>query len=227
MPNATSSDQKTKEAIVAALPIPPDSEDQKRMYEALAGGLARWQFIETGLYLTALTLMGTDQTTCSLAFFQIKAAENKLAFVDRLIFHKLDQRTRIKIWKPISDEIRAAIDFRNSLAHFEMFNLTVEEFAKIKPKTASRAVLSTHHLDHHAKRGGSVKALSVEMINHNTNQLRVLTYRLIYFVVDHLPQTEQLLASLQPHLRQWLDSFRKMPRPPGFEPPRKSFRRKS
>ena len=85
MPNATSSGRETLEATITTLPIPPDSEDQKRMYEALGGGLARWQFIETGLYLTALMLMGTDQTTCSLAFFQIKAAENKLAFVDRLI----------------------------------------------------------------------------------------------------------------------------------------------
>ena len=227
MPNATSSGRETLEATITTLPIPPDSEDQKRMYEALGGGLARWQFIETGLYLTALMLMGTDQTTCSLAFFQIKAAENKLAFVDRLIFHKLDQRTRIKIWKPISDEIRAAIDFRNSLAHFEMFNLTDEEFAKIKPKTAFRAVLSPNHLDHHAKRGGSVKALSVEVMNYNTNQLRVLTYRLIYFVVDYLPLTEQLIASLQPNLRQWLDSFRQMARPPGFPRPRRSSREKS
>ncbi|VTZ26573.1 hypothetical protein MPC4_540003 [Methylocella tundrae] len=212
--------------MTVSLPMVPDSEDQKRMYQALGGGLVRWQFIETGLYLIALPLMGTDPKTCSLTFFQIKAAENKLAFVDRLIFHKLDQRTRKKAWAPILEEIRKAIEFRNSLAHFEMFILTDSELEKASPKTAFRAVLSPHHLDHRAKRGGTTKILSVETMEHNANELRKLSYRLMYFVVDHIPQTETLTASLEPNLRQWLDSFRKRPRPQGFEPPLRSSRPK-
>lgn len=189
------------------------------MYQALGRGLVSWQYIETALYLIALALMGADPTSCSLAFFQIKAAEAKLTLVDRLILHKLTQRTRTEFWRPISDEIRDAIDFRNALAHFESFTLSDDELAKCSPKTAFRSVLSPNHLDHHAKRSGSVKILSIETMEQNAHELRVIAFRLMYFLVDHIPHSETLSASLEPNLRQWFDSFHKSYRPPGFEPP--------
>lgn len=192
------------------------------MYQALGRGLVSWQYIETSLYLIALALMETDPVSCSLAFFQIKAAEAKLTLVDRLILHKLDQRTRCEFWRPISDEIRRAIDFRNALAHFESFTLTDEELAKTSPKTAFRSALSPNHFDHHAKRAGSVKIISVELMEQNAHALRVVGFRLMYFLVDHIPQSEMLSASLEPHLQQWLGLFRKSYRPPGFEPPPRS-----
>ena len=200
-------------------PIVPEHPDQAGLYSALGKGLAQWQYIETGLYLIAFHLMDTDHESCSLAFFQIKNAENKLTFIDRLVYHKIPQWTRLNVWKPISAEISNAIDFRNALAHFEIFFLTDDEFKKIQPPTKFRCVLSPHHLDHHAKRGGVVKALAIEVIEHNADELRLIAYRLVYFVLDHAPQTEKLATSLPPRLRQWLNSFRNAARPPGFERP--------
>lgn len=177
--------------------IVPFPDDRDRLYHALCEGLVRWQYIETALYLIALALTGMDQKTCSLMFFHVKSAENKLALTERLIFDNINQHERAKYWKPISGSIADAIKFRNSLAHFETFVLTDEEFSKIRPKTKFRYVLSVHHLDYYAAKSGSVKALAVESINHNSNELRILTYRLIYFLVDHIPQLDRLTASLE------------------------------
>ena len=120
--------------MTVVLPIVPFSEDDKRMFMGLGLGLVRWQYIESGLFLIAAGLIETNSKSTSLAFFEIKNASNKLEFVDRLIYHKLSQWTRTRAWKPIADEITAAIDFRNALAHFEVFKLTDEEFAKNSTK---------------------------------------------------------------------------------------------
>ena len=158
-------------------------------------------------------------------FFHIKSAENKLSLVERLISN-IKEAERIKHWTPISRNIAGSIKFRNSLAHFEVFILTDENLKAIRPKTKFRYALSSHHLDYYAGRSGTVKVLSVESISHNSNELCTLTYQLIYFLVDHIPHLERLTASLEPRLLNWLDQFRKNPRPPGFEPPRKSSRPK-
>jgi hypothetical protein len=207
-------------------PIVPFPEDRDCLYKALGEGLVRWQYIETAFYLIALALTGMEQKTCSLMFFHIKSAENKLSLIDRLIFTNIKQAERTKHWTPISKSIAGAIKFRNSLAHFEYFILTDENFKAIRPKTKFRYALSSHHLDYYAGRSGTVKVLSVESTIHNSNELRQLTYQLIYFLVDHIPHLERLTASLEPRLLHWLDQFRKNPRPPGFEPPRKSSRPK-
>jgi hypothetical protein len=47
--------------VTFVLPTISDSEDAKRMYQALGKGLVRWQYIETGLYLIAFHLMKTDE----------------------------------------------------------------------------------------------------------------------------------------------------------------------
>jgi hypothetical protein len=52
-------------------PMLPDPSAFDEMHRTLGKVLTRWQYVETGLYIVA-----------SLAFFQIKSAENKLEFVD-------------------------------------------------------------------------------------------------------------------------------------------------
>ncbi|MCI0466520.1 MAG: hypothetical protein L0Y57_05880 [Beijerinckiaceae bacterium] len=213
-----------------ALSLPPVTElfpdDLQRMQHALGQGLVRWQHIETGLYLIAVGLMETDPNVTSLAFFHIKSAENKFALVDRLIFHKLEQRVRQTAWKPISAQIRKAISIRNALAHFEMSCLTEEALRKGTAVlgTKFKWVISSHHLDVYSNRGGVVKGLTVESIELNSNELLELAYKLIYFLIDYIPQIKPLEASLQPRLQTWLDQFRKNQRPPGFAPPHKSSR---
>jgi hypothetical protein len=203
-------------------PIVPFPDDQKRIYQALGQALARWQYIESGLFLVAFGLMGTDQKICSLTFFQIKSAENKLSFVERLSFHKLSQHTRTKFWKPIADDIGKAIKFRNAMAHFEVSFLNNEGFDKIKPKSKHRYIISSHHLDEHEKRSGSTKALTVESLDDISEYFRIISYKLVYFVVDHLPNVLQQEASLEPRFQHWLAQFHKTERPQGFEPPQQS-----
>jgi hypothetical protein len=203
--------------------IIPYPEDQNRLYQSLGHALVQWQYIETALFLIAFPLMGTDPVACSLAFFHIKSAENKLSFVDKLIFHKLPQKTRTKYWSPILTDLSKTIEFRNALAHFETSIFKEKEIKKLKkPISKYMWILTRHHLDFHANRSGSMKGLTIENIEGNTNKMKMVAFMLIYFSIDHVPLTEPLLKSLPPKLQQWLDSFRKMPRPPGFEPPRKS-----
>jgi hypothetical protein len=203
-------------------PIIPDSKAAEEMYRALGKALTRWQYIETGLYLIAHCLMETGHQVSSLAFFQIKSAETKLAFVDRLIFAKLTQHERTKYWEPIRKDIGKAIDFRNHLAHFEIFYLDEKHMSEVSPPTKYPVVLSYHHLDQHNRRGELVKSIAVEGIEHNSEALMTMTYALIYFVLDHVPHLERGAASLPPHLQQYLDSFRRTTRPPEFPPPPKS-----
>jgi hypothetical protein len=200
----------------------PDPSAFDEMYRALGKALTRWQYVETGLYIIAYGLMETSHEVSSLAFFQIKSAENKLEFADRLVFARLSQWQRASFWTPISKEISAAIAFRNSLAHFEIFCLDGKHMTAMTPPTIYPVALSSHHLDEHKRRhGGMIKSLSVEGIEHNSEELRRIAYSLIYFAIDHIPNLERSEASLPPNLRQWLDSFRKTARPPEFPPPRR------
>ena len=116
--------------------------------------------IRRDLYIIGHGLMETSHEVSSLAFFQIKSPENKLEFVDRLIFARLSQRQRVSFWKPIGEEIRAAIAFRNALAHFEIFCLDEKHMAAMTSPTKYPVALSSHHLDEHRRRhGGMITSL--------------------------------------------------------------------
>jgi hypothetical protein len=170
----------------------PDPSAFDEMHRALGKALMRWQYVETGLYIVAHGLMETSHKISSLAFFQIKSAENKHEFVDRMIFARLSQRQRVSFWTPISKEIGEAIAFRNYLAHFEIFCLDEKSMGAMMPPTKYPVALSSHHLDEHKHRhGGMIKALSVELIEYNSEELRRITYALIYFAIDHIPTLER------------------------------------
>jgi hypothetical protein len=198
-------------------PYPAHTE---ALCKAIGVGLLRWQYVETALYLVALCFMETDHQTGSRIFFYIKSADTKLALADRLVSLKLEQQTRKKFWEPIVKDIKEAINSRNWLAHFERFQLDEKDMKKLE--TSYRVAASYHHLDEHARRNDLVRVLTVEHIEHNAEETRFLTYKIIYFLLDHAPQLDMLLARLPPDTLQWLDSFRKTDRPPEFQPPRKS-----
>lgn len=90
-------------------PMLPDPSAFDEMHRSLGNALTRWQYVETGLYIVAHCLMETEYQVSSLAFFQIKSAENKLAFVDRLLHAKVGQSRRVHFWKPIREEIRGSV----------------------------------------------------------------------------------------------------------------------
>ena len=208
------------------MPLPPDMspfpEDRKMLFCAIGKSLARWQYIETGLFLIAFAAMGATAKNCSLAFFSIKSAENKLSLVDRLVYHSIDQFRHNKYWRPISNNISDFIPYRNALANFETSYINDDGMRRIDPMPTCRWILTTHHLDEHANRGVAVKTLTVECMEINSESIREIAYSLVYFALDHFPQIEQQKEYLPPNLKQWLDQFQQGPRPPGFEPPPKS-----
>ncbi|MDR3424127.1 MAG: hypothetical protein P4M13_03485 [Alphaproteobacteria bacterium] len=206
--------------------IVPFPEDEEKLYQALGLALTRWQHAETALYLIAFALMGTDHQSCAMAFFYIKSAENKLAFVDRLLTVRLSQFVIQRYWKPIVKDTRTVIDVRNALAHYETVILNDEGMKKLKPKTNYRYILANHHLDFYQWRNDTGNALSVEKIIEHSDNTKLVTYKMLYFLIDHVPWPEQQAASLEPRLLQWFDSFRRGSRPPGFEPPQKSSHQK-
>jgi hypothetical protein len=197
--------------------LAPFPEDAESLYQALGLALTRWQHIETALYLATFLLMKTDHNACSVAFFHIKSGENKLSFVDKLMSQSLKQHDRLTYWTPLKNELSDIIYFRNALAHFEVFFLTDDEFKKIAPPTQFRYALAPHHLDPSHGRGGNVKALSVETIRANADEMRKATYHLLYFLIDFIPFLDDQLTSLEPRLMTLLEGFRKNPRPPGFQ----------
>lgn len=152
--------------------IVPFPEDEAQLYQALGLALTRWQHIETAMYLGAFFLMKTDHKACATAFFHIKSAESKFSLVEKLIGQAISQHERQIYWKPLSKEISDIIDFRNALAHFEVFFLTDYELKKINPQTKYRYALAPHHLDPSHSRGGSVKLLSVEQMRTNADEMK-------------------------------------------------------
>jgi hypothetical protein len=76
----------------------------------------------------------------------------------------------------------------------------------MKKATSYHVAISYHHFDEHARRSGNVKCLSVEDIEHNADELRFLTYKMIYFLIDRVPQLERFAELLPQDLQQWLDS---------------------
>jgi len=200
-------------------PFVPFPEHQSKFYEALGCGLVRWQSIETMLYLITFALMQTDQTTCSVSFFQIRSANNKLSFVDKLAFHKLNANIYKEIWKPIKKDLSDIIVFRNHLAHFDYAILTDEGMDQLNTQTKFRYLLSPHFLDVDTNAGSTTRSYSVESIFQNAKEMHSVSYKLLYFLLDYAPQIKNLYRGLEPRLQLWLEGFMRAPRPTGFEPP--------
>jgi hypothetical protein len=183
------------------LPISIDPEVLRRLKEAIGGAMMRWQHVETALFLIAHGLMGPDYTINSITFFHIKSAESKLALVDKLLSHDLQQREYVSAWKPIKSKVSNMIEMRNGLAHFEGF-MVAPEFAKDFPSSFPVGV-SSHHLDAHSARSGMVKSLTVEAIEQIAMELLSTTNDLIRFARQNVPSLEAKAGSLPPRAKAW------------------------
>lgn len=202
--------------MVRPLPFPTgDPRVSDVLYNGLGQALARWQYIETGMFLIAHVLMATSYKASSIAFFHIRSAESKLQLIDKLACAILDQTTLKREWKPLRKDIDDAIDFRNALAHFEVSWI---DPARVQG-TAFPIALSAHHLDHHAVRGGAVKALFIENLWQAAREYLDLAKRIMRFSANHLPDFERHIALLPPHLQQALETIRNESSPAGPLPP--------
>jgi hypothetical protein len=168
------------------------------LYHAMGQTLTRWQFTETGMFLLAHAIMGTDYKYSSTAFFRLKGADMKLQFLDDLCEHYFDASILEKEWRPLRTLLRESIGFRNSLAHFEISYVRDWKFV---PKGDPPVVLTPHHMDLRAYDKPQVRAVNLSELKQMGENYRVLTRDLIQIVRDHF-SLEKLRAT---HLPQhWL-----------------------
>lgn len=86
----------------------------------------------------------------------------------------------------------------------------------MKPPSAYNYAISDHHLNEFARKSGNIRGLSIESIEKYSQKTRELSYKLIYFLFDHVPDSEQGIAALPTETREHLHSLRVGTRPAGF-----------
>jgi hypothetical protein len=90
------------------------------LYQAMGRAMGRWQYVETGMFILAHAIMGTDYKYSSAAFYLLKDADMKLQLLSRLCEAHFEDAVLKTEWNPLRKEIKSAIGFRNGLAHFEV-----------------------------------------------------------------------------------------------------------
>jgi hypothetical protein len=185
------------------------------MERAIGHAMARWQMVETALYVLAHCLMGTTREVSSIAFFHIKSAESKFGFVDKLCLNGLPKSVYQRKWTVLRKESDDLIRGRNALAHFEM---SWVETGEAKSKSKFPIALHTHHLNTHATRHGKAQGMYVETVLEGAEAFEVYAKQLIQFAAAEIPDWPQRVALLPPNLRRFLESIRNMTNREGGQP---------
>ena len=115
------------------LPVPLDlnKEHLELLHRALGRGLVTWQYIEGTLYLAALAASGVSHAECAKKFYGFTGAGGRLKFTNHLLEAKLDPVAYERSWRPIYEELKTFVSYRNSLAHFEVYH--VSDHADLEP----------------------------------------------------------------------------------------------
>jgi hypothetical protein len=167
------------------------------LYQAMGRAMGRWQYVETGMFILVHAIMGTDYKYSSAAFYILKGADMKLQLLTRLCESHFAEAVLKAEWTPLRKEIKAAIGFRNGLAHFEVNYMSNRQY--LGPYDPP-VVLSSHHLDAKASGGPTVSAANTSELNQAAAEWLTLSQRLLQFVGKHFA-LEALLATHLPH--QW------------------------
>jgi hypothetical protein len=171
------------------------------LYHAMGQTLTRWQFTETGMFLLAHAIMGTDYKYSSTAFFRLKGADMKLQFLDELSEHHFAASVLEKEWQPLRKQLRESILFRNTLAHFEISYVGDRKYV---PKGDPPVVLTPHHMDLRAFGKPKVQAVNLSDMKQMGENYRVLSRDLISMVQRHFSLEKLLATHLPPRWQQFL-----------------------
>lgn len=164
---------------------PAHEAARDRLYFVLGMGLARWQHVESALFLVTHYAMQVEFEQSSKKFFGERTAGPKLKFADEHLKSRLHKEAYNNVWLKLKGEIEEIIKFRNALAHFEVsFLPSLDAYAN---KTEFPVLVSPHHNDIGAAKNGWVECLFIEEIEANAAEMSDMTYRLIYFLLDYLP----------------------------------------
>ncbi len=211
--------QKGNDCMLPA-PIDLNKEHLELLYRALGRGLVVSQFVEGTLYLAAFAAAGLGHVECAKQFYEhFHGAGGRLNFTDRLLKTRLDSNAYDRSWRPIFKELRTFVEYRNSLAHFEVYHIADETGLVSEPPTKYKVVLSESHMNAPKRASEKVRSLSIELIESNNNSAREQTYKLIYFIVDHFPLDAFLGKGFLPITEFQLRGFYRGPRLPEFARP--------
>lgn len=151
-------------------------------YHAMGMTMARWQFTETGMFLLAHAIMGTDYKYSSRAFFRFRNADAKLQFLNDLCQAHFQEPTAKAEWKLLHKKLKNSISFRNYLAHFEISYIRDHKYI---PAGDPPVVLVPHHMEDKVRGQLTVKSVNLtELIQWGENY-RALARSLISVVQQH------------------------------------------
>jgi hypothetical protein len=176
------------------------------LYRALGKALARWQYVETGMFLLFHGLSSCPFEESSRQFFgrEMWPIGVKLKTLNKICRDHPQPDVR-EHWKPLHKDLKQHRDTRNALAHFEpgRFNLP--------PETGRGGIqlgLSPQLLDlTKRKADGRVEALFMEEIVQAADEFLITARALIEFIETHVPQWNNRLSALPPYERQHVDAF--------------------
>ena len=173
------------------------------LYHAMGRALAKWQFVEAGMFLLVLGIMKTEYKYSSTAFFILKGADVKLQLLNRLCEAHFTDTIIKNGWTPILKQLREAIALRNQLAHFEV-NYVADP--KYVPEGDPQIILTPHHMDIRSSGGPEIKALNLTELTKIAAQNVALARSLMSFLHAHF-SIEELRATHPP--QSWLQYLEK------------------
>jgi hypothetical protein len=197
---------------------PPDDppSDLDPFFIAFGFAMARWQHVEIGLFMLIHAIMGADFRFSSIVFFHIQSPSAKLELADRLCREHFDKVVIKDEWQPLGKAIRAGLELRNGMAHWEVnFVNDPTYFEHWEPN----AVLAPSFLHPTSRTGNDTKGATARTLREGATEYLRLAMSLLDFVPRHF-QEEALAATHLPlHLRLYLANSRKAaqdtPPPPG------------
>jgi hypothetical protein len=105
-------------------PLNLNKEHLEVLYRAFGLGLVVSQYVEGTLYLAAFAAAGLGHVECAKQFYgNFHGMGGRLNFTDRLLKINLDSNAYDVSWRPIFEELRTFVEYRNSLAHFEVYHI--------------------------------------------------------------------------------------------------------
>ena len=140
-------------------------------YHAMGMTLTRWQFTETGMFLLAHAIMGTDYKYSSRAFFRFRNADAKLQFLNDLCEAHFPEPIAEAEWRPLQKQLKKSISFRNCLAHFEISYVSDHKYV---PAGDPPVVLVPHHMEDKIHGQPMVKAVNLTELNQWGENYRAL-----------------------------------------------------
>jgi hypothetical protein len=174
-------------------------------YRGMGRAVARWQHVETGMFLLAHAIMGTNYKYSSTAYYMLNGANMKLQLVDRLCQAHFTKEVLKNEWAPTVEDIRNALKFRNGLAHFEVAYITDRSI--MKPGDPPIA-LTSNHLDVRAAAKDSIPAATLSQITEAAELYLKLGRRLIWLVQRHFSPEALRATHLPPRWLQYLERGR-------------------